>query len=111
MSDDWVRQLERDPDGTWHILRRQMFPFGRQVVAVAFGMIMHDPRPERRRVLVEVSAPTRRIIVPCRYWDVEGVEEVRVVWPGGAVSVPPEEITVRRLSTDKLLLELPPFWG
>jgi hypothetical protein len=109
MSDEWLRQLERDPDGTWQALRRQAIPFGRQGVVVAFGMVMHDPRPERRRVLIEISAPARRIIVPVRYWDTEGIEEVRVVWPGGAVSVPPAEIAVRRVSEHQLILELLPF--
>jgi len=111
MNDDWLRQLERDPDGTRQALRRHAIPFGRQPVRVAFGVVLHDPRPERRRVLIEVSAPARRIIVPRRYWDVESVQEVRIVWPGGAVSVPREEVAVRHLHADKLLLELPPLWS
>ena len=109
MNDDFVHQLKRDFDGTWHELRRQAFPFGRQLIAVAFGMILHDPRPERRRVLVQVSTPARRIVVPRRYWVTDDIEEVRVVWSGGAASVPARDVTVRDWSQTHALLELPPL--
>ena len=107
MNDDFVRQLKRDPDGTWHELRRQAFPFGRQLIAVAFGMILHDPRPERRRILISVSAPARRIVVPRRYWATEDVDEVHVVWGGGAATVLFRDVTVRPCSETRVLLELP----
>jgi hypothetical protein len=109
MNDDFVRRLERDPDGTWHALRRRAFPFGRQVIAVAFGMIMHDPRPERRRVLISVSAPSRRIVVPRRYWVTDDVEEVRIVWVGGAATVPVRDVAVRTWTQTHVLLEIPPL--
>jgi hypothetical protein len=109
MNDDFVQRLERDPDGTWHELRRRVLPFGRQSIAVAFGMILHDPQPERRRVLISVSAPARRIVVPRRYWVTEDLEEVRVVWGGGAVSVPVGDVAVHDWSQTHVLLELPPL--
>lgn len=109
MSDEWLRQLQRDPDGTWHALRRRLLPFGRQVIAVAFGMVLHDPRPERRRILISVSAPSRRIVVPRRYWEADGADEVRVIWDGGAVTVPVRDVTVRSWSQSHVLLELPPL--
>jgi hypothetical protein len=110
MHDNWLRELERDPDGTWHALRQQAFPYARRIRATAFGRIVHESRPERGRILIELAQPARRIIVPSRYWATDGVEEVRIVWPGGAVSVPLDDITVRQLTGHQLLLALPPYW-
>jgi hypothetical protein len=109
MNDDFVMRVKRDPDGTWHELRRRAFPFGRQVIAVAFGKVLHDPHPERRRIIVSVSAPARRIVVPRRYLVAEDVEEVCVVWGCGAASVPARDVGVRGWSQTHVLLELPPL--
>lgn len=106
---EFVVRLRQDPDSVWHELRRQAF--GRSPsIAVAFGLVLYDPHPDRSRLLVSVAAPSRKVVIPRRFTQaLEELEEIRLLWDGGAATVPIEEIVVRPWTDTHLLLELPPL--
>ena len=105
---EFVERLRQDPDSVWHELRRQAFGQN-PPVAVAFGLVLHDPRPERSRLLVSVAVPSRKVVIPRRFTPaLEELEEIRLLWDGGAVTVPIEDIVVRPWTDTHWLLELPP---
>jgi len=102
---EFLERLKRDPDAVWHQLRRRVC--SGSPALVAFGQVLHDPRAEQARLLVSIAAPARNIVIPRRWFEAEKVEEVRIMWDSGAMTVPVEEIEVRSWTETHVLLRVP----